>query len=515
VGPVRRAGWISSLALAVAILAAQSASAADSVYWVDYNRSAIDRAGIAGGGAADIPISEPGDVIGPYGIALDPAEGKLYWANYNTNSIGVANLDGSDAHLLNTEGSEIAEPSGLAIDPGTRRIYWANSGPSGNPEPDGISYANLNGSGGGTLNTTGATISEPFSIAIDPAGGRVYWTNDFDVTDSISYANLDGSGGADLDTTGAAVNNPVGLAIDSAAHRIYWGNSVEEHSIASASIFGGEGTEFELAGLDPEGLALDTAANRIYWASEEEKQIGFSSPTGEGRGAIDTTGVELSYPAFPVLLKTPVSTAAPAIAVAPKAVALPFKSGQGAPPFVESQAETFNCSQGSWAPDLYEAFVYRAPRSFAYQWLRNERPIGGATASSYAATEVGDYACRVTATNGAGPTATESAPVNIHASFALGKPVLNRKKGTAKLAVAASGSGVVALVGRALKSKSLASGPGSAAPLSGVILVKAKGKALKELRKSGRAKVRATLEFTPTNGSPLLATKSITLRRKH
>ena len=110
---------ISSIALVIAILsiATSSAVAADSVYWVDYERAAISHADISGGGATDVPI--PADLIeGPYGTALDPAEGKLYWTNWNTNSIGVANLDGSGAALLNTEGATVAGPSGLAIDPG-------------------------------------------------------------------------------------------------------------------------------------------------------------------------------------------------------------------------------------------------------------------------------------------------------------------------------------------------------------------------------------------------------------
>src|SRR5262249_5376793 len=159
------------------------------------------------------------------------------------------------------------------------------------------------------------------------------------------------------------------------------------------------------------------------------------------------TGIEPDYPAFPVLLKTPVNTTPPTITQEPKAIAVPLvgKVRKGEPPFVQSQDETFDCSQGSWAPDLYEAFVYRAPQSVTYQWLRNERPIPGATASSYAATEVGDYACRVTAANGAGETAQETSPLNIQATFAVGTPALNRKKGTARLPVATSGSGVVAL----------------------------------------------------------------------
>ncbi len=507
--------WISSIGLAIALLsvAAPRAVAADSVYWVDYDRGAISHAGIGGGGGTDLPI--PADLIeGPYGMALDPAEGKLYWTNWNTDSIGVANLDGSGAALLNTEGATVAGPSGLAIDPAARRIYWANSESGAGPPADTISYANLNGSGGGDLNTAGATVSEPFSVAIDPAGGRLYWTNDFDTSDSISYANLDGSGGDDLDTDVTSDDSPIGLAIDGAAHRIYWGNSATE-SIGSASLAGGEGGGFELAGIEPEGLALDAAANRVYWASHTEKLVGFSSLTGEGQGAIDTTGIEPSYPAFPVLLKTPVNTAAPAISRAPKLVAVPASSGKGAPPFVESQAETFECTKGTWASDLNEASLYRAPQSFSYQWLRNERPIPGATASSYAATEVGDYACRVTATNGAGPTAQDSAPANIQANFALGKTTVDRKKGTAKVPVATSGSGVIAFSGRAFKSRILQSPSGGSAPLSGTIVVKAKGKSLKGLKKKGRLKAKARIEFTPTNGSPLLATKSITLRLKH
>jgi hypothetical protein len=504
--------WTSSAALVLVLLGLQAmpASAADSVYWVDYERAAISHADISGGGAADVPI--PADLIeGPYGTALDPAEGKLYWTNWNTNSIGVANIDGSGAALLNTEGATVAGPSGLAIDPATRRIYWANSESGGSALPDTISYANLNGSGGADLNTTGATVSEPFSVAIDPAGGRLYWTNDFDTTDSISYANLDGSGGDDLDTDVTTEDSPIGLAIDGAAHRIYWGNSATE-SIGSASLAGGEGGGFKLAGIDPEGLALDAAANRVYWASHSEKLIGFSSLSGEGQGAIDQTGIEPIYPAFPALLKTPVNTVAPAITRAPKAIVVPaLAPGKGAPPFVQSQNETFECSQGSWAPDLYEASLYRAPKTVSYQWLRNATPIPGATASSYAATEVGDYSCRVTATNGAGATALDTASLSIQASFALGKPTIDRKKGIAKLPIASSGSGVVDLGGRFLKPRTL----GSPGPLSGTVVVKAKGRALKRLKAKGKAKVVTQLSFTPTNGSPQLATRAITLRLKH
>ena len=85
---------------------------------------------------------------------------------------------------------------------GADRIYWGNGG------NDTISYANLDGSGGGgELNLTGATPSGPRGVALDPAAGRIYWANQGNNT--ISYANLDGSGGGgELNISGATASSP-------------------------------------------------------------------------------------------------------------------------------------------------------------------------------------------------------------------------------------------------------------------------------------------------------------------
>src|SRR5436190_5222269 len=83
-------------------------------------------------------------------------------------------------------------PAALGVD----RVCWGN----GN---DTISYANVNGAGGGgQLNLSGATPSGPRGVAIDTAAGRIYWANQGN--DTISYANLDGSGGGgQLNISGA------------------------------------------------------------------------------------------------------------------------------------------------------------------------------------------------------------------------------------------------------------------------------------------------------------------------
>jgi PKD domain len=57
---------------------------------------------------------------------------------------------------------------------------------------------------------------------------------------------------------------------------------------------------------------------------------------------------------------------------------------------------------------LLEAFLYRAPASFAYQWKRNGSDIATGAAFTPTSTRAGDYTCIVTATNQAGSTSQTS-----------------------------------------------------------------------------------------------------------
>jgi DNA-binding beta-propeller fold protein YncE len=66
---------------------ASPAGAAQTVFWGSFNPSKISHAPIGSGKGTDIPIP-PSLVNGPYGTAIDSAAGKVYWANFNSNSIG-------------------------------------------------------------------------------------------------------------------------------------------------------------------------------------------------------------------------------------------------------------------------------------------------------------------------------------------------------------------------------------------------------------------------------------------
>lgn len=97
---------------------------------------------------------------GPYGVAIDAAAGRVYWGNYDNGTIGFANLDGSGGGLLNTAGATVDGPSGLAIDPLGGRIYWANAG------NDTIVYASFVGGAQGQVETTGATLDATGEVKV-------------------------------------------------------------------------------------------------------------------------------------------------------------------------------------------------------------------------------------------------------------------------------------------------------------------------------------------------------------
>ena len=84
--------------------------------------------------------------------------------------------------------------SNVVVDHAAGKIYWGNT--SGNK----ISWANLNGSGGGDLNTGTATVSGPVGVAIDTVARKIYWANYSG--NKISFAKLDNTGGGDLNIIG-------------------------------------------------------------------------------------------------------------------------------------------------------------------------------------------------------------------------------------------------------------------------------------------------------------------------
>jgi DNA-binding beta-propeller fold protein YncE len=234
-------------------------------------------------------------VDGPQGLTFDPASRVVYWINEGTDSIDWAKSDGSAAGTLNTSGAHPNSAYRLALDPVAGRLYWGYTGGG----PARIEYAMLNGTGVGTLDITGATEGEDVSgLAVDPAAGLIYWLNS--ENDLISYANLNGSGGGDLATAGAVFDEAYGLLFDPAGGRFLWGNygrgTDKEGAIGTANLATGK------PDVGGGGGAIDIATAKV---DGPQDPVILKEPTGLGAPAISRDA------ANPATLSCPTGTWAP------------------------------------------------------------------------------------------------------------------------------------------------------------------------------------------------------------
>ena len=469
---------------AISLLAsATPARAADRIYWANLNGGvpAVSFANLDGtGGGGELNTTGGGQSA--TGLSLYPAGGKVFWGSTGF-TISQANLDGSGGGgALNPGGQPVSSAQSVAVDPAAGRIYWSNSFAS-----QGIYFASLDGSGGGQVNTTGATVNSPIGVSVDPAAGRIYWANAAP-TNKISFANLDGSGGGDINTTGATVDNPQGVAVDPGANRIYWAN-VYGQKISFAKLDGSGGGDLNTTGAtvsNPAGVSLDAAAGRIYWASVLGGKVSFARLDNSGGGDLDTTGATTSFPNYPVILKAP--------------------TGNSAPQISESE-RTLSCSPGGWSADLIASFLYRAPSSFAFRWTQDGSEVAGANSSSLAPTAAANYRCQVTASNPAGSVSQASDPF---AYFTIGKARRNKRRGTAKLPVTVPDPGTLTVTGAGAK----AGGTRSVSAGTVKVLVKAKGHKRRKLDAKGRAKLRLSIVYAPTGFPPSTQTAKVRLRKR-
>jgi hypothetical protein len=133
-----------------------------------------------------------------------------------------------------------------------------------------------------------------------------------------------------------------------------------------------------------------------------------------------------------------------------------------------------------------------------------------------ASAKPGTYNVTLTAKTAAGASVQQTGsftvaapPAPPKATLKLSKPVLNKAKGTATIAVAVSSAGTLTVSGK----KIAGVGAKATGPQTLKVSIRAKGKAKKKLNRTGKAKVKAKLVFQPTVGSAVSQTRSLTLKK--
>ncbi|CAB4869486.1 unannotated protein [freshwater metagenome] len=479
---MKRSLCLSVVSLALLLVLAPGASAADQLWWSSYYSpsgvSVVDLGGTA--------VTQPFGSFGAYGTTADMANGRIIYVDYDADRIVSVRPDGSDRQVLASTSSGVPAIAGgldkiygVAFDTKRQRIYW------GDDATKSIYWAStVDPNAGGLLrqNDSSGNLESP---AYDAVSDRVYWVNDSAA--KVEYANPDGTGFTRITLSGmctADTNLLFSVAVDAADGKLYVFGSANRLQRANLD---GSGCE-DLAGtITPgiptsngnyvAGLALDKGANRLYWGDYWGDAVGYTNLATNTETTPAWTGAAINGPAYPMLTKAP--------AAASKAVT----------PATAKTGATLTCDV-VWSPGVVGAFEYRSPQGApSTAWARNGAAIAGATGTTLVAHKPGSYTCSQTASNFAGSKTETAAAATVISRLVF-------VKGASSLRTSLNGAGRLAVKVTAKSGKkTVVVATGSAkAKASGRLKIKLRlskaGKAL--LKKAGRKGVSGTVTVTET-----------------
>ena len=185
---------------------------------------------------SDLKVLVSGRTGIPDGIVVDADGGHIYWTimgkpSADDGMIERVDLDGSHLTTIVPAGGTFT-PKQLKLDSVHRKLYWSDR------EGMRIMRSNLDGSSIETLVETGQGDEDRrdaqhwcVGIALDVAGGKVYWTQkggDNAGVGSIRRANLEIPTGetpshrSDIEVLFQRLPEPIDLDLDLAHRMIYW-----------------------------------------------------------------------------------------------------------------------------------------------------------------------------------------------------------------------------------------------------------------------------------------------------
>lgn len=264
-------GW--RLAAAIAIVGGSVASAQNLYFgsipfYPGAPKGLLFTSDLNGGGLTNVMPSPPTYIAG---VAADGGHGTVFWKDHLTNpSNPHATLYAMDiatgSHSLIWTGSQVGNSYGVAVDEVSQRVFWT-AGQT-------IHSANYDGTG----LTTVFTGWYPTELEVDPAAGKLFWTESTSTgAYEVRSANLNGSGLQTLYT--AAAGHFSGITVDPATSTIFFSDRAAA-LIQSLPYAGGTPTTLQSGLAHIAGLDFEPTTNRLYAVNKGTATVSWMLASG-------------------------------------------------------------------------------------------------------------------------------------------------------------------------------------------------------------------------------------------
>ena len=224
------------------------------VYWTEQTvegTGTINSANLDGTGVMEIRKIE----AVPMGIAVDAEGSKLYWTN-SEKKIQRINVDGTDfrGNFITPEKfPTMKEPMHIAFDMTTRRLHWTEMDADGIWSIYSTFVDHVDQGTAGRIRLDKEDLGQVKGIAV--AGDVVYWTEQTSSGGTVRFVNRTGLG--DKKLLAVLESTPEGIAVDPVGGRVYWTTSRGEIQSAPLAI-----ETVVMGGDEPAiGIALGGRAN--------------------------------------------------------------------------------------------------------------------------------------------------------------------------------------------------------------------------------------------------------------
>jgi DNA-binding beta-propeller fold protein YncE len=210
------------------------------VYWTEMghppaNDGSIERADLDGGNR--VTIVPRGGTHTPKQVQLEPVTAKLYWADREGMRVMRCNLDGSNVEVLVQTGEgdgdrkdQSRHPVGIAVDQAGGFIYWTQKGPP-NAGLGRILRAALDLPAGEAPDTRSDIqvlfdgLPEPIDLELDLRSRFLYWTDRGDAPrgNTVNRAPLDAVNGHrdPPEILSTHLEEGIGIALDLRGRRMF------------------------------------------------------------------------------------------------------------------------------------------------------------------------------------------------------------------------------------------------------------------------------------------------------